>query len=153
GGAGAFQLVASSRGGGYLGAIFAWPFFTLTGFWAALVLLIALMAIGLLVTFDVSLNALLPGRGEEEEKPVRKVSVDVAPIKINGMAKSGFTTEKVQERNRALDNEKLKEKPVPAREPVEPVIAEASDKEIDLDAIVLDDRKDWKLPPFDLLED
>jgi len=152
-GAGAFQLVATSHGGGYLGALFAWPFFTLTGFWAALVLLIALMAIGLLVTFDVSLNALMPGRNESDaEKPAKKVSVDVAPIKINGMSKSGFVSEKVQERNRALDLGKLKEKSAVPRE-AEPVIAETSDKKVDLDAIVLDDRKDWKLPPFDLLED
>ena len=149
-GATALELVSQSKGGGYLGALFAYPFFSLTGFWASLVLLLALMIVGLLVTFDVSLNALLPERSEEEEPKKQRVNVEVAPIKINGMAKSGFVTEKVQEKNKAVEvPEKPKEKPLPS----EPVIATAPDKKMDLDAIVLDDRKDWKLPPFDLLED
>ena len=162
----AFALVAQNKGGGYLGALFAYPFFSLTGFWAALVFLLALMVIGLLIAFDVSLNDLLPSRsGEQQEERGKngKVNYEVAPIKINGMAKSGFISEKVQDRNKALDaQEKVEEKalrPAPApidkskEKPDVSILSGADNKMIDMKAIVLDDRKDWKLPPFDLLED
>lgn len=155
GGQSALELVSQSRGGGYLGALFAYPFFALTGFWASLVFLIALMVIGILVTFDVSLGALIPEAKEQQEPKRNKVNVDVAPIKINGIAKSGFVTEKVQEKNKMAEPgpvpEKPKEKEKPSAEPV--ISAPGNDKKVEMEAIVLDDRKDWKLPPFDLLDD
>ena len=155
GGASAFDLVAAQRGGGYLGALFAYPFFKLTGFWAALVFLLALTATGLLITFNLPLNALWKKSDKTEDKKLNgKVNVEVSPIKINGMAKTGFISEKVQEKNRAVEAEKPKEKPAAVAASSEQVITSAAnDKKIDLDAIVLADRKDWKLPPFDLLED
>jgi S-DNA-T family DNA segregation ATPase FtsK/SpoIIIE len=146
----ALDLVSKNVGGGYLGALFGYPFFSLTGFWAAIIILFGLMIVGLLVTFDVSLSSLLPKRSAEDEmKKEGKVNYEVGPIKINGMAKSGFVSEKVQEKNKALDNEVKK---APESSTINKG-AEDKDKKSDLLAIQLDDRKDWKLPPFDLLED
>jgi S-DNA-T family DNA segregation ATPase FtsK/SpoIIIE len=164
GGLGAFELVAQNKGGGYLGALFASPFFALTGFWAALVILIAIMIIGLLITFDVSLQKLLPKKSSQlESEDKANISLDVGPIKINGMGKSGFITEKVQDKNKAVT---LAEKSEAAQDSKAVNVTKTKDKSdasilsgsensqtLDMKAIVLDDRKDWKLPPFDLLED
>src|SRR6266481_5270590 len=165
GGTAAFDLVAQHRGGGYLGAIFAYPFFTLTGFWAALVILLALMVTGILVTFDISLKELLPEKTEQSEKAK---GYDVAPIKINGLAKSGFISEKVLDKNKMADSVQVpiqnKSMNVPSdqaqlpqktKEKPEPQILASNDqnKMLDIKEIVLEDRKDLKLPPFDLLED
>lgn len=149
-GSGALDLVSQNIGGGYLGALFGYPLFSLTGFWAALIILFGLMIVALLVTFDVSLASLFPSRKDQEDteedvKKNGKVNYEVGPVKINGMAKSGFVSEKVQEKNKALDEKKAPE-PAAINKGVE-------DKKSDLLAIQLEDRKDWKLPPFDLLED
>lgn len=154
-GASAFDLVSAGKGGGYLGALFAYPFYSLVNFWAGAIILIALAFIGVLITFDISIKDLLP---EIDDQPVDlkskkddklKVNYEVGPIKINEMGKAGFISEKVQEKNKAAD-QIIKPKAIPA----EPKIAGAAEiKKIDLPAIVLEDRKDWKLPPFDLLED
>lgn len=145
----AVELIKEHLGGGYLGALFAYPFYSLTGFWASLIILIAILIVGLLVTFDVSLTQLLPlSKNAEAEKP----KVDVGPIRINEMGKSGFVSEKVQERNKAVDQpQPKKEKPEPLSTTVNNGPAE--DAGIDLQAIVLQDRKDWQLPPFDLLDE
>jgi DNA segregation ATPase FtsK/SpoIIIE, S-DNA-T family len=146
------ELIANHLGGGYLGAIFAYPFFSLTGFWAALIILVAIMIVGLLVTFDVSLVDLLPGRSGEEEVKGKKPKVEVGPIKINEMGKNGFVSEKVQERNKAVDQAPVK-KEAPAPAPAVNNASENEEKKIEMPAMVLEDRKDWALPPFDLLED
>lgn len=148
-GAHALDLVAKTTGGGYLGALFGYPFFAIAGFWVALVVLIGLMIVGLIITFDISLADLLPKRGEtDEEEEDNRVRADVGPLKINEMGKTGFISEKVSGKNRAIPSESIKDED---REPV--VSSPANDKKVDMPAIVLDDRKDWKLPPFDLLED
>lgn len=141
----AFEVVGQSLGGGYLGAIFAYPFYASTGFIASLVFLVALMLIGLLVTFDVSLSKLLPGKQDQEKSGV---NYEVGPVKINGMIKTGFISEKVQDSNKAAQVV-IPEK----KKPLEQSINIGSSKPTDMPAIVLDERKDWKLPPFDLLDD
>lgn len=148
----ALDLVSKTIGGGYLGALFGYPFFSLTGFWASLVILIGIMITGLLITFDVSLSKLIPSRSEDFEDQ-RKVNFDVGPIKINSMGKNGFVSEKVSSKNRMTEETEADKSKLRQR-PTEPIIsAPSSDKKIDMPAIILDDRKDWKLPPFDLLED
>ncbi|TSC65297.1 MAG: putative cell division FtsK/SpoIIIE, partial [Candidatus Doudnabacteria bacterium Gr01-1014_77] len=149
-GYGALDLVTKTIGGGYLGALFGYPFFSLTGFWAALVILIGIMITGLLITFDVSLSKLIPGKTDSEGDD-RKVNFDVGPIKINSMGKNGFVSEKVSSKNRMTESGAEER---PRLKPTEPVVSsQGQDKKTDMPAIILDDRKDWKLPPFDLLED
>ena len=54
-----FDLASSGGGGGYLGALFAQPLFSLLGFWAGSLVLITLIVIGVLVTFDLSLRIMV----------------------------------------------------------------------------------------------
>ncbi len=154
GGASALDLVSAHKGGGYLGALFAYPFFSLVGFWAGAIILLALAFIALLITFDISIRDLMPKFPAENEKPAReniKVNYEVGPIKINEMGKAGFISEKVSENNKAVDAGKAEKREPQKLAPLK--IIEPESAQISLPAMVLDDRKDWKLPSFDLLED
>ncbi len=148
-GTAALELVNKNQGGGYLGVAFGVPLISLLGFWAAIIILLGLMIVGLLITFDISLGALLPNmKNDEEEDPTKKnskVNVDVGPIKINEMGKTGFVSEKVSEKNRAVGEMPIKKE--------EASVSNTSEKKMDIPAIIIEDRKDWKLPPFDLLDD
>lgn len=149
----AFDLASEGRAGGYLGAIFAKPVFDLFGFWAGFVVLLAVLIIGLLVTFNISLRSLWPSGEESEEKePEKPASRLPEEVKINNMSASGFFKEKVTGKNPKLAEEEENEE-----EPTEikstKVINVAKTPALNLEAIALADRKDWKLPNFDLLDD
>jgi DNA segregation ATPase FtsK/SpoIIIE, S-DNA-T family len=146
----AWTIASEGRAGGYFGALFSGPLSGWFGYWGALWILIFILAIGVLVMFNLPLKQLLPRRGAPDQKPTSKES----DIKINTMASGGFIKEKVLDKNKKLEGKPLSEEPT--------VIATTSDafkgsKEADaiskMEAIVLEDRKDWKLPPFDLLDD
>ena len=153
----AFDLAAAGRGGGYLGALFAAPAFALLGIWAGTLLLAAVLVIGVLVTFNVSLKALLPKpKLQEEDLPGK--------VKINSLASGGFVKEAVVDKNPKLagmdddeeedDEEEEIPKPVLPREKIVPgKVNHAAAETLKMDAISLEDRRDWKLPPFDLLDD
>ncbi|MDD2807574.1 MAG: DNA translocase FtsK 4TM domain-containing protein [Patescibacteria group bacterium] len=47
------------EGGGYVGVILAWPFLKFMGFWASLVVSLAIAVIGFMLLFEVSLHSLL----------------------------------------------------------------------------------------------
>ena len=55
--ASAFDLAADGKGGGFLGAHVAHPLYNFLGFWAGSLILVALVIIALLVTFDVPLRS------------------------------------------------------------------------------------------------
>lgn len=145
----ALALAEAGRGGGYLGAIFGGPTFALLGVWAGSLVLIALLIIGLLVTFDISLKTLLPKTKVEEEN----TSPAANDVKINSMISGGFVKENVVEKNQSLPEE-ADEEEEEAPKPVVPGKVNLPTKDaIKMDAISLEDRRDWKLPPFDLLDD
>ena len=139
-----FDLVATSLGGGYFGATFATPLYAFTGFWAACIILVAAMVIGVLITFDVSLGSFAPSREGAEDKKNLNVVTSVGPVQINGIEKSGFVSEKVLEKNRVA---------APVVKSDEVIVKAPSPKPFSMSEIVLPDRTDWKIPPFDLLED
>jgi S-DNA-T family DNA segregation ATPase FtsK/SpoIIIE len=56
--------VVSGRGGGYFGLIIGYPLLKFLGFWASLVVLLSLLTIAILITFNISL---IPSRKEKEE--------------------------------------------------------------------------------------
>ncbi len=149
-----FALAAEGRGGGYFGALFAQPSFAFLGFWAGSLVLFGLMVIAVLVTFDISLQSLWPkkdpftGREAENQKDVK--SETPMPLKINAMGKEGFTEEKVLDRNLKLaTNENIKTQALQSGK----VNNAGKQQPMQMEAIVLEDRKDWKLPQFDLLDD
>ncbi len=146
----AFVLASAGRGGGYLGALFAGPLFSFLGFSVAVLVLIAVLIIGILITFNVSLKIFFPRKKDKAIPVAAPAAIQPGDIKINNMASGGFTVEKVLAKNRNLPpQEEIIEPQPPSKK--QPEIFSA--KEVQLDAIVLENRKDWKLPLFDLLDD
>lgn len=141
-GVSAFGVASEGRAGGYLGALFAGPIVGALGFWAGGLVLIGLLAIGLLITFNISPFKLL---AKKEVDPNAKLG---DKVKINNMDTEGFVKEAIVDKNKKLD------------EALQPKINIAPSKPMGKDdaiskmeSITLEDRRDWKLPPFDLLDD
>ena len=55
----ATQAVAEGEGGGYLGLALSYPFQKVMGFWASLIVLIALLVVSILIMFNTSLENLI----------------------------------------------------------------------------------------------
>jgi len=154
----AFTLAGQGAGGGYFGALFAQPLYQYLGFWAGSLVLVALAVIGVLVTFDVSLKSLWSkpeqDEGQDESSFAKATEDKPAPavLKINAMGKEGFVKEPVSNKNPKLDDDdnNIKVKPAPL---ATKVINAGKGDAIKMEAITLEDRKDWKLPNFDLLDD
>ncbi len=153
-GAGAFDLAAEGRYGGYFGALFAQPAYSLFGFWAGSLILFAVFVIGVLVAFDVPLHIFVPKKSVAEEKTGATAP---APLKINTPAAAGFISEKVADKNRKADNTDWEDgmdvEPAAPVRPKETVInAPRGGKAPQIETVPIE-RKDWKLPPFDLLDE
>ncbi len=147
----AFGLAADGRAGGYLGALFAAPLFSLLGIWAGGFVLLAVLVIGILVTFNLSLKALLPQPKDETEAPA---VLNIDRVKINSMASGGFVKEAVVDKNKKLPDEEDEDVPSTVQEKITPgKINLPSVDAAKMEAITLEDRRDWKLPPFDILDD
>jgi DNA segregation ATPase FtsK/SpoIIIE, S-DNA-T family len=150
-----FELAMEGKGGGLLGAIFAVPTLNAFGFLASNIVLVALLIIGILIVFNIPLHALWPKKAESEENENIKISKEkISPtvLKINSMASSGFAEEKVLSKNKKIEDEEIsteQEVKVPAK----PNINKAENSVSTIESITIEDRKDWKLPPFDLLDD
>ncbi|MCL5775250.1 MAG: DNA translocase FtsK [Patescibacteria group bacterium] len=149
-----WELVSEGKGGGFFGAGFGGSAFALLDFWAGGSLLVALLIIGILMAFNVALHKLLPGKqkavpGQEAEKKNH-----ASEVKINGMASEGFTSNKVADINKKLKAEeeapgKLEE--VVPKPKLEPRVI-VGGKGAEMEAIKVDNRINYKLPGFDLLE-
>jgi len=148
----AFTVASGGGGGGYFGALFAQPSFTYLGFWAGSLLLFALIIISILITFDISLKALWSSKSKEEDQEEEKAKAEVpAVLKINAMGKEGFVKEQVVGKNpKVNDDDNIKIKP---QLPLPTKVVNAGKDVLKMEAITLEDRKDWKLPNFDLLDD
>lgn len=147
----AFALAETGSGGGFLGAFFGGLAFRFLGFIAANVILFALFVIGVLVAFDIALHKLWPG-GETKAEANTKAAPGL--LKINTLSSQGFLKDKVSSANQKLEEDE-DEEDVEIPRPVKTTVAvNALGKtgQIQLEAITIKDRKDWKLPPFDLLD-
>jgi DNA segregation ATPase FtsK/SpoIIIE, S-DNA-T family len=135
----AFTLATEGRAGGYVGALFAGPLFGLLGFWAGSFILLALLVIAILITFNISFMTFLPKKklAAAEVKPAEST------LRINNPGAEGAA---MQRPPLPQDEEKIQ------RQIITPKPVESADI-IKQEAIILEDRKDWKLPPFDLLDD
>lgn len=147
----AFALAYEGRAGGYIGAILAGPLNGLFGFWAGSFILFALLVIAILITFNISFWKTVPQTDKDKIDADKK---NESALKINTMGSEGFIADKLGEKNRKLEtlpkddgkgdktqNQIVTPKPI------------SYGDELKQDSIVLEDRKDWKLPPFDLLDD
>jgi len=101
---------APLKAGGYLGLVFGYPLFKFLGFWAALVVLLALLAISVLITFNLPLK--IPfSRPIEEGKGKADFTKDkeLFPLVAEKTAKGGLwrrLREKVRE-GKGMKEEKL----------------------------------------------
>ncbi len=59
-----------SEAGGYLGLIIGYPLVKFLGFWASLIILLALLIISILITFNIPLIPLKKEKEKEEIKPI-----------------------------------------------------------------------------------
>lgn len=156
--ASAFAVAGSGKGGGYLGAIFSYPLYSFLDFWAGCLILFAFLVIGVLITFDVPLGNLLLWKKKEPKADALAQTVKNTQLKINGMEDSGFSSEKVLSKNQKVEMLDSADDVVPVPKAVKPKPLESTinigaPQAALVDTISLADRKDWKLPPFDLLED
>ncbi len=152
----AWDLVAAGKGGGFLGAGFGGAAFGLLDFWAGGSLLLAILVIGALMAFNAPLHKLWFKDKEQQPEEAEK-KAKAGEVKINAMASEGFVSNKVLDRNKKL-KEDLDEGevsvPEPVREKLETKIINAggASKAIELDTVKVDNKIDYKLPSFDLLE-
>ena len=140
----AFTLATEGRAGGYVGALFAGPLYSLFGLWAGSFILVALLIVAILITFNISFMALWSRKEQVSELPKEVES----GLKINNPAGQIGSPEKL------LDKKALEEAET-TRGTNKIIVPKPIDtsEELKQDSIILEDRKDWKLPPFDLLDD
>ncbi len=144
GGASAIAIANEGKSGGYLGALFAGPIIGALGFWAGDLVILALAVIGVLITFNLSpLDWFKKSDQETGDKPV----VAQKPLKINEPVREDDDYEDVEEMPAAKDQT------VKMKINLPPVASKSDDEISKMESITVDDRRDWKLPPFDLLED
>ncbi len=130
---GAIGLANQGKGGGYLGAVLAGPLVGALGFWAAGLVMVGLLVIGVLIAFNISPLRWL-------DKP--KGDVKPEPVKINSATGDIIIPEKM-----ASPPNKMDTKVNTGSKP------EKDESIAKMESIILEDRRDWKLPPFDLLDD
>lgn len=151
---GAVALANAGRAGGWLGAMFGGPVMASFGLWAGCLLLIGVLVIGVVVTLNLSPVFWLK-RKDENEKINQKISSKPEKIKINTPIENTNLDVGVEDVETEEDMVEAEEQKI-AKKPINIVTAPLDTKDneaLQIDSIVLEDRKDWKLPPFDLLDD
>lgn len=143
-----FKLATTGHGGGFLGLIFAYPTVTLLGF-AAQIVLFGLLFVGAIVTFNISLIGMFKKKTAAEMSERGK---ELGEIKVNRMTGSQFANEAVTEKNKKLSDKASNSTETSGHEVMSKNYKDMP-KEARLDAAYFEERKDWKMPPFDLLED
>ncbi|MBI3291023.1 DNA translocase FtsK 4TM domain-containing protein [Candidatus Falkowbacteria bacterium] len=87
-------LGAAGQGlsGGYLGVVLAWPLIKLMGFWASVVVTLAISVIGFLLLFETYIVSILEKRNSEEENE------EGQPVKANIFSRLGeyFSQKRVE---------------------------------------------------------
>lgn len=139
----AFTLANDGKAGGYLGALFAGPLVGSLGLWAGDLIIFGILIIGILVAFNLA--PLKLWQKKQEEATDEKLKTKVAELKINALQGSDVA---------ATDEEPAGEETESVQSTINVMPAKKLEEDMSkLEAITIEDRKDWKLPPFDLLED
>lgn len=140
----AVGLANAGQAGGWLGALFGGPIVSAFGFWAGDLLLIGILVIGIVITLNLS--PLLWFKKKEID-PESRVSPVPEKLKINSM----------QDDVEAETEEEVEPLPTPKLQPSINLTpsgpSKADEAAAKMESITLEDRRDWKLPPFDLLDD
>jgi S-DNA-T family DNA segregation ATPase FtsK/SpoIIIE len=137
--------VTNGQGGGFLGLAISYPFLKLLGIYASYIILIALIFIALLITFNFSLKKILAklfakkedGKVDSSKKQIEESSpFDALMKKI--MPSPSFTVKGIGEQEKGLKPESEKEK-----------IARKEEFQLLQSKMAMED---YKFPPLDLLE-
>lgn len=152
----ALQLANQHEGGGYLGILTALPLFGLLDFWASLVILVGALIVSVVLVFNLNLGAML--RRSKALLPEKRSQFKSAgaEVKINQLQPPQFSTAKVTETHRALDQEEAAAEPeTDEAEPEETGrVEKKADKIFGYELQADKYRKgNWQLPPLSLLED
>lgn len=146
---GAVTLANAGRAGGWLGALFGGPIISAFGPWAGALILLGILIIGIVIVLNLSPMLWFKKKASEEEVPSGQDKV-----KINSLQEAVMAADKGDEEDEALEED---EEPEPKLKPSINLTPSAPSKEDEaiskMESITIEDRRDWKLPPFDLLDD
>ncbi len=144
---GAVALANAGKAGGWLGALFGGPIVSAFSVWAGVLLLIGILVIGLVITLNVSPMFWFK-KNDEAETPA---PASKEKVKINSMH---------EDEGEEYEDEEVEEEEPASQKKVQPVVnvtpsgPSKEDEAISkMESITIEDRRDWKLPPFDLLDD
>ncbi len=151
---GLFHVIGfeDSASGGYLGMAVGYPLDNFLGFWASLVVLISILIISFLITFNVSL---LPAKKDDIEiSPVIASSNEVKPAekklgiwsKLKDKAKQGIQSKDKKE-SPSVDNKSVQEREIIGVAP----LTKASVEKVKA-AVLAKQKSNYKLPSLDYLE-
>lgn len=134
------SLAGEGRAGGYLGALFAGPITSAFGNIAGALLLLGFLVIGGMVAFNIS--------------PLKWLKRDKGAVSTLPQAKPARSVD-TDDDSEGSEDESPSKVVVPAK-PIQQKVNIASNRDDEfakMESITLEDRKDWKLPSFDLLDD
>jgi S-DNA-T family DNA segregation ATPase FtsK/SpoIIIE len=155
----ALNIAMDGRGGGYTGALFSLPATPgVLGFFGGSVFLFALLVISVLILFNVSLNIFFPWKKKDVLSVPAIAEKGNPKVQVNGMAEAGFVNDKLIQKNEKVklpEEQKVPDVVVPQKTATQDITIKTAgtNGDLHLESITLEARKDWKLPPFDLLED
>jgi DNA segregation ATPase FtsK/SpoIIIE, S-DNA-T family len=142
--AGAMALANAGQAGGWLGALFAGPIVGSLGFWAGDLLLVGIIVIGLVITLNLSPMLWF-------KKKIAEDTVAAIPEKVKINPMESMPTDDVDAEIEPVETPLPKLKASINLTPSGP--SKADEAISKMESIILEDRRDWKLPPFDLLDD
>src|SRR3989338_4618218 len=142
--------IQDGRGGGYLGLVISYPFLKFLGIYASYIILIALIFVSLLITFNISLKKLADfifDRGNKKSKEFVK-NAESAKTEIGAL-------DSFMQKIMPAPSFKVKNLGVSAKD-AKPAASIAETKEAKKDEMQLLQSKmtmaDYKFPPIELLE-
>lgn len=142
---GSVALANAGRAGGYLGALFAGPIVGSLGIWAGGLLLVGILIIAIVIALNISPLDLF------KKKDADSNIAGAEKVKINPLDQIANAVED----DDAEEEEEIEE--VPKKMGTINLTPSGPSKEdlaiSKMESITLEDRRDWKLPPFDLLDD
>lgn len=146
----AFEIATAGKGGGLFGAIFAGPLFNWLGLIGAVIVLIAFGLIGVVVAFNFAVLAELKKmRSAKQEES--ETTANAKRLPINTQLK-----QRPEDDDEEEEDEEEEKKPQPININTQ---ANKLNKIEGIDGGLMpavaatSERKDWKLPPFELLEE
>jgi len=129
---------------GWLGYIISWPFLKIIGFWASLVVFVAVLLISVLIAFNIPLRKTKKEEGEADEKiskEIKGIGFVSPEKKVANFVRGMFGKPKIEMKDLS-EEEEVEEKPFKTKKGKEEELIPFSGTNI----------KDYTFPPVELLE-